>query len=182
MLKYVLMGALSYQPLTGYQLKQFVDSSTQHFWFAQTSQIYRTLDSLEAENLLISEIQEQDTRPDRRLYHLTETGHANLKAWLRDPMTEIAPTKDALLVRLFFAAQIDKETVLTQLRLQRSLHLKQLTLYHQISELIQKSSEERPHLQRDALMWDITRRNGELIEEAYVKWLNEAIERIEANF
>jgi len=43
MLKYVLLGALSYQPLTGYQLKQFIDSTARHFWHAQISQIYRTL-------------------------------------------------------------------------------------------------------------------------------------------
>lgn len=183
MLKYILLGGLSYQPLTGYQLKQFVDTSAKHFWYAQTSQIYRTLDTLEKEGLLTSQIQEQEDRPDRRLYHITPAGQADLRAWLAEPMTEIAPTKDALLVRLFFAAQLDKATVLMQLRLQRSLHQRQLSLYkNEIPAMIRDSREQRPELKRDALMWDITRRNGELIEEAYVQWLDEVIQRIETEF
>ncbi|MDZ4769243.1 MAG: PadR family transcriptional regulator [Chloroflexota bacterium] len=183
MLKYVLLGGLSYQPLTGYQLKQFVDSSTRHFWFAQTSQIYRTLDMLEKEGLLTSEIQEQDTRPDRRLYHITPTGRADLQTWLAELMIEISPAKDSLLVRLFFSAQLDKETVLTQLRLQRSLHQRQLSLYrNEIVALINESTQQRPELKRDALFWDVTRRNGELVEEAYVRWLDETIQRIEAEY
>lgn len=183
MLKYVLLGGLSYQPLTGYQLKQFVDSSAKHFWYAQTSQIYRTLATLEKEGLLTSEIQEQEDRPDRRLYHITPAGRTNLQTWLAEPMTEIAPTKDSLLVRLFFSAQLDKETVLTQLRLQRSLHQRQLSLYrNEIAPLINEGIQQRPELKRDALLWDVTRRNGELVEEAYVRWLDETIQRIEVEF
>lgn len=183
MLKYVLLGGLSYMPLTGYQLKQFVDSAARHFWYAQTSQIYRTLDALEKEGLLTSEIQAQDAHPDRRVYHITASGRADLQAWLAEPMTEIAPTKDALILRLYFAAQIDKETVLTQLRVQWALHQKQLALFRtDIVGMIRQSAEQHPHLQRDALMWDIARRSGELTEEAYVRWLDEAIGRIEAEF
>lgn len=183
MLKYVLLGGLSYQPLTGYQLKQFVDTSTKHFWYAQTSQVYRTLNQLEDDGLLTSEIQAQTERPDRRLYHITPAGRADLLAWLAQPMTEIEPTKDALIVRLFFSAQLDKDTVLTQLRLQRALHQQQLTLFQTvIIDLIQTSVQQRPELKRDALLWDIARRNGELAEEAYIRWLDEAIQRIETEF
>jgi DNA-binding PadR family transcriptional regulator len=183
MLKYVLLGGLSYRPLTGYQLKQFVDTSAKHFWYAQTSQIYRTLDMLAKEGLLTSEIQAQEDRPDRRLYHITQAGVDDLRTWLVQPMTEIEPTKDALLVRLFFSAQMDKEIVLTQLRLQRALHQQQLNLYqNDIPALIAQSVQERPELKRDALLWDAARRNGELIEEAYIRWLDETIQRIEAEF
>lgn len=181
MLKYVLLGGLSYQPLTGYQLKQFVDTSTKHFWYAQTSQIYRTLTTLEEEGLLTSHIQEQDTRPDRRIYQITPEGLADLRTWLATPITELQPTKDALLIRLFFATQIDKETLLMQLRLQRALHQAQLALYQNtIAPLIEESTQKNPHLKRDGFFWNITRRNGELIEEAYIRWLDEAIQHIEA--
>ncbi|HRF96975.1 MAG TPA: PadR family transcriptional regulator, partial [Aggregatilineales bacterium] len=74
MLKYILLGGLSYMPLTGYQIKQFMENSTTHFWYAQTSQIYRTLDQLEKEGLVTSQIQEQHDKPDRRLYHITQNG------------------------------------------------------------------------------------------------------------
>jgi PadR family transcriptional regulator AphA len=182
-LKYVLLGGLNYQPLTGYQLKQFVDSSTKHFWYAQTSQIYRTLDALETEGLLISEIQEQEDRPDRRLYKITPAGRTALREWLEQPMTEIEPTKDTLLVRLFFSAQVDTEVVLTQLRLQRALHQQELNLYrNEIVKLIEQGVQSRPDLKRDAMLWDTTRRLGELGAETYIRWLDETIKRIEEEF
>lgn len=180
MLKYVLLGSLHYRPLTGYQLKQFVDTSATHFWHAQTSQIYRTLHQLEADGLIASELQAQDDLPDRRIYRITVAGEEDLRAWLAEPMTEIAPTKDALLIRLFFSAQLDRETVLTQLRLQRALHVKQWTLYRtEIVGHIEAGAARYPHLRRDALLWDATRRNGELAEEAYIRWLDETIQTIE---
>ncbi len=184
MLKYVLLGALSYrQPLTGYQVKRFIDQSAKHFWYAQTSQVYRTLDALEKDGLIVSTIEARYDAPDRRVYTITDAGHADLLAWLTQPMTEIEPTKDALLVRLFFAAQIDKDTILTQLRLQRALHQQQLTLLTtDIVAQIRESVTLNPHMQRDGLMWDITRRMGELSEEAYIRWLDETIARIENEF
>lgn len=183
MLKYILLGGLNYTPLTGYQIKQFMENSTTHFWYAQTSQIYRTLDQLEKEGLVTSEIQEQHDKPDRRLYHITAQGRDDLRQWLETPMTEIEPTKDTLLLKLFFSAQLDKETILTQLRLQRALHKKQLDLLANTTKtLIETQKAENPAFQRDALMWDITRRNGEIAEEAYIRWLDETIQRIEAEF
>jgi DNA-binding PadR family transcriptional regulator len=182
-LKYVLLGSLHYQPLTGYQIKQFVDTAATHFWHAQTSQIYRTLHQLERDGQVRSAIQSQDDLPDRRLYEITPDGREDLKAWLAAPMTEIAPTKDALLVRLFFSAQLDRHTILTQLRVQRALHAKQLHLYQtEIVAHIAAGAERRPDLQRDALLWDCARRQGELMEEAYIRWLDETIRRVEADF
>ncbi len=183
MLKYVLLGALGYQPLTGYQLKQFVDRTAQHFWYAQTSQIYRTLDSLKQEGLVTSTIQEQESRPDRHIYHITSAGEVDLREWLARPMTEVVQIKDELLVRLFFSAQLDKETLLTQLRLQRALHQQQLNFYRtDVVEQIRTSVETRPELKRDALLWDAARRSGELGEIAYIEWLDETIRRIEDEF
>lgn len=183
MLKYVLLGALNYQPFTGYQLKQFIDNTAKHFWYAQISQIYRTLDGLEKDGLLTSETVPQPESPDRRVYTITAAGRADLRTWLAQPMTEIAPTKDELLIRLFFASQLDKDTILTQLRLQRALHQQQLALLeNEIAEQIRQGAARRPELAREPILWDATRRLGVIGEEAYIRWLDETIQRIEANF
>ena len=92
-----------------------MDSSTGHFWYAKLSQIYMTLKTLEGDGLLISEVQPQEDRPDRRVYTITEAGRAALRRWLAEPLTEVEPTKEPLLLKLFFSAQIDKDALLTQL-------------------------------------------------------------------
>ena len=42
-LEYAILGFLNYLPLSGYDLKKMFDTSVQHFWPADQSQIYRTL-------------------------------------------------------------------------------------------------------------------------------------------
>lgn len=182
-LRYILLGSLSYVPLTGYQLKKFMGESTSHFWYAQTSQIYRTLDELERDGLVTSEIEEQDERPDRRRYHITQPGRDALRAWLLRPMTNLETPKDTLLVRLFFSGEIDRETVLTQLRLQRTLHQEHLTELQTVTRRrIAETGEQHPEMQRHTRLWEAARRQGELSEAAYVRWLDETIQLIQDTF
>ena len=47
-----------------------------------------------------------------------------------------------------------------------------------ISEII----TSRPDLKRDALLWEATRRFGEMYEEMFLRWLKETIAMVESNF
>jgi hypothetical protein len=42
--------------------------------------------------------------------------------------------------------------------------------------------DRAPQLKRDALLWDATRRSGELIEEAVLVWFDETIAMVEREF
>jgi hypothetical protein len=44
--------------------------------------------------------------------------------------------------------------------------------------IIRNVRENVPQLKKDALFWGLTLRSGELIEEATIRWLDEAIETI----
>lgn len=183
MLKYALLGFLNYFPMTGYELESYMSATTAYFWHAKLSQIYTTLKKLEEEGLLRSQVEPQEERPDRRVYSVTEAGRKELLGWLQEPLTELEPKKDALLLKVFFAAQAGKETVLTQLRLQLRLHERQLQYYReQTPALIERTVGEFPQLADDGLLWEASRRHGELYEEMYVRWLDETIHKIEEAF
>ncbi len=181
MLKYVLLGFLNYAPMTGYEIKQFMDESTVNFWHAKQSQIYTTLKRLAEADLLTSHIEPQEGRPDRRVYTITETGRADLQDWLSQPETELPLRKEGLLVKLFFAANNDQEKMLTQLRFLRDLHQRKLEHYKtETHAFIRQVAEGMPHLEKDAQLWDATRRFGVLYEEMYITWLDETIAMVEA--
>ena len=181
MLKYVLLGFLNYNPMTGYELKQVMDESTSNFWHAKQSQIYTTLKELEENGMVASHVEAQDGRPDRRVYEITEAGRNDLDLWLAQPETELQPHKEILLVKLFFAANTDKEKLLTQLRLLRDLHQRQMEHYNtETDQFIHQTAEGLPQLGKDAQLWDATRRFGVLFEEMYIRWLDETIIKIEA--
>ncbi len=180
MLKYVLLGFLNYTPMTGYELKQFMDESTSNFWHAKQSQIYTTLKSLEEDGMVESHIEPQESRPDRRVYEITDAGRNDLNLWLAQPETSLESRKESLLVKLFFSANTDKEKLLTQLRLLRDLHQRQVVHFQtETNDFIQQIAAGMPQLAKDAQLWDATRRFGVLFEEMYVRWLDETIQGVE---
>lgn len=176
MLKYGLLGFLTYQPMTGYDLKQQMDESTDYFWNAKQSQIYTTLKAMEQEGLIRSQIEPQPDRPDRRVYMITDAGLAALDDWLRRPITTLPPQRQPHLLKLFFSARVEREVVLTELRLQRELHRQQLERYQTHTRAVMNDAAARfPHLASDTKFWEITRRNGERYEAMMIEWLDEAI-------
>lgn len=180
MLKYALLGFLNYRPMTGYELKQNMDGSTANFWNAKLSQIYLSLKALEQEGWVGSTIHEQADRPDKRIYTITPQGKANLQKWLVEPLTGLTEHKDVFLLKVFFAAQIDRESVLALLHVQKNLHQRRAESYRTTTrDLIQGILKQSPSLKNDGVFWEATRRFGELFEETYVNWLTETIRTIE---
>lgn len=182
MLKFALLGFLNYGPYSGYDLKQLIDVSIQHFWHAKQSQVYTTLKRLEEEGLVSSSIQAQESRPDRRVYAITETGRTAFEEWTHTPNTELNPNKDALLLKLFFSGSVDKETLLSQLVLQQKLHIDQLRHYQTETREVIASSSSAIGLKRDAQMWEATRQFGESFEKLYVRWLEDLQKLVEDEF
>jgi PadR family transcriptional regulator, regulatory protein AphA len=181
MLKYAILGFLNYRPMTGYDIEQWMKVSTGHFWHARISQIYTTLKGLEADQLVISHIEPGDGKPDRRVYNLTDAGRADLLHWLNEPIVEPEVKKDTLLLKLFFGLPAGKVALLTQLRLQFELHKSQKQVYAEQSprEMLRFLSDQ-PELAEHALLWELTRRYGEMYEETYMRWLEDSIQFIEA--
>jgi len=104
-LRHTILGFLSIQTLSGYDLKRYFDASVRHFWSADQAAIYRTLADLAAEGLVEQERIAQTTRPDRKVYHLTDPGRTALDAWLATPAPPVA-RREPLLVKLFFAGRL----------------------------------------------------------------------------
>ncbi len=93
-----LLGLLSAKPMSGYELKRFIDSSIGDFWTESFGQIYPILKRLEQEGLLRGR---EGERSGSTVYSLTDAGRDRLRAWLG-----VAPTpqvmRNELLLKLFF--------------------------------------------------------------------------------
>lgn len=186
MLKYVILGFLTYQPLTGYELKQSIDHSTKYFWDAQQSQIYRTLKQLEQDALVVSAVQPQEDRPDRRVYTITDAGIAEFQQWLAVPIVDSQYLRDSLLVKVFFSAYSDRDELLTQLRLQRNLaHQEYTRLTGEIKEGMAENRAQippSPLASNTFLLWEDVRLFGEMYYAMLESWLAQTIQSVEENF
>jgi DNA-binding PadR family transcriptional regulator len=179
MIKYILLGYLNYQSMTGYELKQNLDHTVSHFWHAHHSQIYTTLHKLDQDGLLTSEIHEQNSSPDRRVYTITEAGHKSLQDWLNQPMTGTSPIKEEFMVRLFFSANRNPQEVNAEIIIQRKLHEEKLNVYFQLKEHLENNVKvEHPQFTRDVSFWLATLKMGIRFEMNYIEWLNATLDEL----
>lgn len=176
-LKHALLGWLSLEPSTGYDLKGKLDHSTQYFWRAELSQIYPTLKGLQAEGLVDMTVEHQEDRPSRKIYAITPSGQHELKNWLATP-AEPSAVRDSFLIRIFFGSHLDTETLLSQLREQRQFHAGNLA--HYASEVAARIDYLTGNLwPQERVFWELTLDRAIIYERGYVEFCDRAIERLE---
>jgi PadR family transcriptional regulator AphA len=166
-LKYAILGLLNVLPMTGYDLKhQAFDATVRHFWPADQSQIYRTLNQLASESLVTATVVAQDERPDRKVYAITAAGQAALTDWLKTD--QALPTlRDPLLVQLFFGQELPRADLLRLVEQQLAAHQAQLAIFGQIPIPPAASRPDDRWLALQHLTLDF----GLALEQAYVSWL-----------
>lgn len=177
-MKHALLGFLSYKPMTGYELKQAFDSTVHIFWNAELSQIYPALKAMERDGLLTMHIEPQQDRPNRKVYELTETGRLALQDWLEQP-TALPITKDAFLLKVFFGAVLDPETMRTHLQEQLRQHREQLQYYETSTwDSLRDIMQRRPGLP-DPNYWVLTLEWALRYERSCIEWCEWTLERFE---
>lgn len=97
---YVLLGLLSHEPMTGYEMKKRLDTSLRFFWGGSYGSIYPTLNQLEKEGKVTKENTSSNGR-EKISYSITVTGKEALKEWLRKP-AEKDELRYETLLKLFF--------------------------------------------------------------------------------
>lgn len=125
-LRYIILGLLWTNPMTGYDIKQAFDRALASYWNAGNSQIYTTLKHLSQAGLVEAEVVVQTTRPNRKVYRLTSAGQIELEQWLQEDVPERF-NKDDFLTKLFFCGETSDETTLHHLQEHRDSLLQQLT-------------------------------------------------------
>ena len=101
---YSILGLLAFWgPLSGYDLKRLFDHMLATMWGAAQSQIYKELRRMKELGWVEMEREEQETRPDRKIYSITDQGRTALRKWQALP-PEIFQVRDELLLKVLFGA------------------------------------------------------------------------------
>lgn len=118
---YVILGMVSREPRSGYEIKAVVDETTRFFWAASYGQIYPELKRL-SEAGLVEGVDASRGERKRNVYAITADGEKELKAWLRKaPAT--AEMREEGLLKLFFAGVLPPEEAVATLRAMREQRL-----------------------------------------------------------
>ena len=100
--EYVILGSLMSGPKHGYEILQFIDSTLVSAWRISTSQLYTLLKKLEEKGLLESTMEQQETRPSKRVFSLTEKGEQIFLYWLKEPVARGRDFRMEFIAKLFF--------------------------------------------------------------------------------
>ncbi|MFJ9737950.1 PadR family transcriptional regulator [Streptomyces sp. NPDC101166] len=84
-----LLALLARGPAHGYELKQDLEQLLGSAYpQPNVGQVYVTLGRLEKQGLIEGEAVEQSSRPNKKVYHLTDDGRAALRTWFSEPEDE----------------------------------------------------------------------------------------------
>ena len=98
-LKHAVLAALTEGEATGYELSKRFDVSVANFWPASSQQIYRELDRLEKDGMLVARLIKQTGRPNKRIFNVTDAGEDELTSFIDSPSRPTG-VKDDLLVKI----------------------------------------------------------------------------------
>lgn len=173
-LAHAILAALADTACSGYDLAKQFDRSVGFFWKATFQQIYRELSKLEAQGWVEAEVVVQFSRPDKKLYRVTDVGRAELAKWVAEP-GELATIREDLLVRLFAGHLVPSQVVLHELERHRQLHTAQLSAYCQLQQQFFSDPETLPLA---SLYQYLTLRKGIRYETDCIAWCEEATQLI----
>lgn len=153
--KHAILGLLSWQPLSGYDLKKIFSDSTAFYWSGNNNQVYRTLLELYDEGLVSREIIQQENLPAKKIYTISEKGRQELRQWIT-ANPELPVLRNSFLIQLAWADQLtppELERLLASY--EEEIHTQWL-IHNQSSPQL---SPEQARSPREALLWSAIHQN-----------------------
>jgi DNA-binding PadR family transcriptional regulator len=134
--KFVILGFLLNDSLSGYEIREMIEQSTNNFWQESDASIYPTLKLLAKEGLVFSEAVQVGKRK-KEIFTITSAGKSAFLEWFKRP-PELDWHREEFLLKLFFT---DKTT-----QQQMQQHCRERI--EKLKRLHQKYKEVEEHLKR----------------------------------
>lgn len=107
MLEQLILGMLTIQPMTGYEIKKAMMNSTAFFSNVSDGSLYPALNRCEANGLVCS-LERVENGRFKKVYEITAEGREVFSAWLKAPLKPFV-FRYEMLIRLFFARNLSPD-------------------------------------------------------------------------
>jgi DNA-binding PadR family transcriptional regulator len=138
-IQHIILGFLIDSSMTGYEIRQKFSLSFSFFSGISFGSIYPAIKSLENAGLIITQLEIQESAPNKKICTITEKGRQVFLLALRSPLP-LDRYKNSFLARMFFFAHLDAEE-----RLELACRYQK-----ELDETGRKLSEIRPQIQQHA--------------------------------
>ncbi len=175
-LENAVLGLLTLRPMSGYEIKQLFDKSISFLWRVHMSQIYPALSHLLEAGLVEMDLVPQERKPTKKVYSITRKGRRSLQTWLRVP-TRDKGIRDIFPLKVFFARNVERETLLGQIQERLEEAQGKLALYQDMERLFHElqagGSDAYPG--EDIRFWSLALRWAIIREEGVREWCDQVL-------
>ncbi|MCD0449268.1 PadR family transcriptional regulator [Actinocorallia sp. API 0066] len=174
-LRNAVMAALLEGEASGYDLAKGFDASVANFWMATPQQLYKELEKMEAAGLISARVVEQERRPNKRVYTLTEAGRAALRAFTAE-LPKPGAIRDELLVKVQAVDVGDTEAVRAAIAERLEWARAKLARYERLRAKLLDGRTEEEHLAHgDRVGPYLTLLRGISFEQENITWAEHAL-------
>ncbi len=164
----VILGLLSHDDLTGYEIKKRMDTSLKYFWGASYGSIYPTLSELVGQGFAVKRDGKENGR-NKIIYSITDEGRSYLKNWLGTP-AEKDELRYETLLKLFFGNEAGAEQAISHINAFEEKTEKALQHLSDMADILRNiPSQEDTHK-----YYLLTVEFGIKTYRAYLEWCCEA--------
>lgn len=173
--RFVILGLLRDEDLTGYELKNLIDLRMSYFWKESYGQLYPELNALVQEGLLLSYPVVPSDKRERIKYSITVQGRDAFNRWMSEDYEKDTVRSEALL-KFFLADRENEVDLIKHLKKFYNQNHTLLEIYEKFHACIQQDSTHQNHdyiLQ----MLDLGRKQQQLYCDWSSEYLNKLMQR-----
>lgn len=174
-LRNAVLAALLEGESSGYDLAKGFDATVANFWMATPQQLYRELDKMEADGLIAARVVQQERRPNKRMFSLTDAGRRALYEFTAKTPRPSA-IRDELLVQVQAMDDGDHGAVRASVQACRAGAEAKLARYERLRHRLLDGRSEQEYL-RDASRIGpyLTLLRGIAFEQENIRWAEMAL-------
>jgi DNA-binding PadR family transcriptional regulator len=138
-----LLALLDVGPMHGYQMKNAFEETTAGLWQLNGGQVYTTLDRMVRDGLVkpASDVTADDAR--QQPYEITEAGRVELGRWWNAVVSDDAPPRDELVLKVLMAIRRDHTHALAVITHQRTALFQLLQQHRRGNRATSESDTQR---------------------------------------
>lgn len=164
----VILGLLSHEELTGYEIKKRMDTTLKYFWGASYGSIYPALNDL-VNRGLATKREDTESKRNKLIYTITNDGRNYLKEWLTLPVEKDELRYETLL-KLFFGNEQGAEQAISHIEVFEKKIEKELPYLLNAEKILNKClNDDTAH----KYYW-LTVEFGIKTYRTYLEWCEEA--------
>ena len=176
-LEHAILAFLEFHPMSGYDLKKYFDVSVAHFWSATQSHIYKSLEGLEKKGWAEAHVIQQEGKPNRKEYQITNEGRAELRHWLVTPLP-MEPVREAALIQIFFSHFSTNEEIAALFETRMKEIREQIKTLRTVAQAAIDENAKQVGVERARQLWQITLDFGIDYHEFELAWHEKTLNTI----